>query len=179
MINDKKNTKKRFLDTRELVLLSLFIALDVVLVFVRIEIAPTLWITFSYLPIAFVAMRYGFAKAATAAVIGDLLKYLIKPSGPFHIGFTVIAAIAALIYALFFYKEKITILRAVLARVCISVFVNIILNSLLLAQLYGKGFWVYALSTRVVKNLLLLPVEIALLYFFLREINKLLKRSRH
>ncbi len=177
MLNNKKNETKRFLNTKELVLISLFIALDVVLVFVRIEIAPTLWITFSYLPIAFVAMRYGFQKAALAAIIGDLLKYLIKPSGPFHIGFTAIAAVAAIIYAIFLHKEKVTILRASLARVCVSVFVNMILNSLLLAELYGQGFLVYALSTRVLKNLLLLPFEVALLYFFLKEINKILKKS--
>lgn len=67
--------------------------------------------------------------------------------------------IAALIYALFLYRKKITVLRLFGAKFLVNYLVNVGLGSLWSQMLYGKGY-LYYLVKSLIKNSLLLPLEV-------------------
>ena len=59
----------------------------------------------------------------------------------------------------------------------VTFFVNIILGTLWSAILYNKAFW-GILGARVIKNLTLLPIEIALLFIVLTVVVKIVQRGK-
>ena len=79
-------------------------------------------------------------------------------------GFTLTAVVAGLFWGLWLYPRRVSLWRAIGAKVCINLFCNIGLNTLWLTLTGGKAMSVL-LVARVPKNLLMLPVEIAVLYF--------------
>ena len=83
-------------------------------------------------------IRIGFSGLFGAAL--DIIKYLIKPEGAFFPGFTVSAALGGIIYGAFLYRRKLAIARVFAAQLTVKVFVNLLLNTLWLNMLYGKGF---------------------------------------
>ncbi|MFR1717037.1 MAG: hypothetical protein ACLSV6_10690, partial [Butyricicoccus sp.] len=58
------------------------------------------------------------------------------------------------------------------AKTCINLFCNICLNTLWLTVTGGKAMSVL-LVTRVPKNLILLPIEIVLVYFGMKLVNRI------
>ena len=71
------------------------------------------------------------------------------------------------------YKKPVTVSRVLTACVLNAVLVNWMLNTLWLSLMYGNGF-IVLLGARMIKNLILLPIDTALLFSLL----KLLERFR-
>ena len=87
-------------------------------------------------------------------------------------GYTLTAVVGGLIWGLWLYPRKITVWRAIGAKTCINLFCNICLNTLWLTVTGGKAMSVL-LVTRVPKNLILLPIEIVLVYFGMKLVNRI------
>ena len=102
---------------------------------------------------------------------------MIHPGGPFFPGYTLNTVLAVAIYALFFYRQRITVWRVAAAKVLTNYPVNVGLGCLWSHMLYGKGYLYYA-ATSVVKNTLYLPVQILLLYMLLQGLLPSLRRTR-
>ena len=79
--------------------------------------------------------------------------------------------LTAMIYGLFLYKRPIRLTRIIAANTTVTVFVNMLLNTLWLTMLYGSAFAVI-FPARVVKELILLPVNIAMFYILSRMLEK-------
>lgn len=154
---------------------ALLLAISVILNFFSIQITPTLKLGFGYIVTALTGMLYGPVTAGIAAGLGDIIKFIIKPSGSFFFGFTINAILGGVLYGLFFYKNQMTILRAILAKTCANVFLNILLNTYWLSILMGKGYYALLLP-RITKNLLLLPIEIIVLFILGHQISTILKK---
>ena len=80
-----------------------------------------------------------------------------------------------MIYALFFYRAKITWRRIILAKVITNI-QNVLLGSLWSAMLYSKGY-IYYLTTSAVKNALYLPLQILMLGFLLQALLPVLHKT--
>jgi len=108
--------------------------------------------------------------------IGDILGFVIFPTGAFFPGYTLSAILTNLVFGLFLYRREISWLRVALSRLVTNLFINVCLGSLWSKILYQKG-WLYYAGTSVVKNLVLWPVEvvvlIALLTLLLPVLTKL------
>ena len=63
------------------------------------------------------------------------------------------AMLVAFIYGCFYYKHKLTFHRMLIAKLVVVLIVNVLLNTLRLDMLYGKGF-LAILPMRTVKNLI-------------------------
>ncbi len=154
--------------TRKLVFCALMIAMHTTLnAIVSIPIGSTVRITFGYIVVAANAMLLGPIPAAIGAMLTDILGCILYPIGPYFPGFTITAGLGGLIYGLMFYKRDITLSRVLIAKLLIDIFLNILLNTLWLKIHYGKGFFV-TLPSRFLKNVLQYPVDVLLLYPFLR-----------
>lgn len=98
-------------------------------------------IGFSFLPVFLAARRNGIPGAVFVGGVGDLIGALLFPVGPYYFGFTVTAILGGVLYGAFF-KRSISWLSIVAAVVLFHIFGSIMLNTLWLSMLYGKGFWV-------------------------------------
>ncbi|MCI5648216.1 MAG: folate family ECF transporter S component [Fusicatenibacter sp.] len=151
---------------------AMFAALAVILDYVAsINIGPYIKIGFSGIPNQLVDLLFG---PVTGAIFGgalDILKYLIHPTGTFFFGFTFNAILAAFIYGCFYYKKKLTLPRVLLAKGIVVLIVNVILNTLWLDILYGKGFFAL-LPARALKNLIMWPIDSLIFYTLAKLIEQ-------
>ncbi len=171
-----QSSLQELLVTRNMVLCGLMAALSVVLsMTASIEAGPYIRIGFSGIPNRIVECLFGPAAGCLFGGALDILKYALKPSGPFFFGFTFNVMLAGVIYGSILYKKPVSIKRIAAAELLVKVLVNCILNTLWISMLYGKGFFVL-LPARMVKNAVMLPIDSAILYFSLTYVRKLLNR---
>ncbi len=156
---------------------SMLTALNVVLGFLTIQPNEYLKFTFAFIPLSITGMLYGPIVGGLAGIAGDLLKFFIKPTGPYFLGFTVSAFLNGFIYGLFFYKNKVTLWRAALAHLTVVIVVQLFLNSLWIAVLYDKAI-LALLPARVLKNFIMYPIETGMIYFVSKALEKVIGRSR-
>ncbi len=138
-------------------------AIAIVLGSLSIELGSTLRIGFSGIPNEIVHMLFGPVVGSVFAGAMDILKYLIKPTGAFFPGFTLIAMLAGLIYGSFYYKKELSFWRVLAAHVVVAIICNVILNTWCLSILYGKAFSVL-LPARLVKNAVMCPIDAFIFY---------------
>ena len=155
---------------RTITLIAMLLAVSVVLSFFTIQVSESLRLGLGYLITATMGMLFGPVTAGIAAGVGDIVKYLIKPSGAFFPGFTITAILGGVLYGMVFYHSRVTLVRAIVAKTLTNLLLNILLNTFWLSIMMGKGFWALVPS-RVIKNIALLPVEILLLYSVLRTVT--------
>ena len=179
-----KTIWKKFVDSamefkrlRSLTGMGLLLALSIVLSFFTVQVTPTIKVGVGFLVTALLGMMYGPVAGGLAAGAGDIIKFIIKPTGPFFPGYTLNAILGGVIYGLFFYKMKPSLPKAIVAKTTVTFLVNIVLGTLWSAILYNKAFW-GILGSRVIKNLTLLPIEIILLFFVLTVVVKIVQRSK-
>jgi len=97
-----------FKNLKVLIFAALMIALRVALKSVSIPIAANLRINVAFFINAFGAMVFGPVVAIVAAAISDTLGCLLFPTGVYFFPFIFIEIAGSLIFALFFYRTKVT-----------------------------------------------------------------------
>ena len=162
-----------FKNLRVLIFAALMIALRVALKSLSIPIAANLRINIAFFINAYGAMVFGPVVAIAAAAVSDTLGCLLFPSGPYFFPFVLTEIAGSLIFALFLYRTKITTLKVTLSRFCIDFFVNIVLNTPIMMLYYqmilGRNYAIFDLM-RIVKNLVMFPIDSVLLVLFLRVV---------
>ena len=156
-----------FTATKNLVLCGLMAAIAIVLSMVAsISIGPYVKIGFSGIPNRIVEFLFGPVVGCIFGGALDLLKFMIKPDGPFFFGFTFNVMLAGLIYGCLLYHKPLSIKRIVIAEFLVKLIVNCGLNTLWISTLYGKAFFVL-LPMRLLKNVIMLPIDSAIVFFAL------------
>ena len=143
--------------------MAMFAAIGIVLGSLTIQIGDFIKIGFSTIANQFVYYLFGPAVGCFYGGALDILKYAVKPTGAFFPGWTFTAMAAGVLYGLFFYKKKLSLVRVLAAEFTVCVLCNMILGTLWLDMMYGKGFFVL-LPMRVIKNLAMWPVNSFLFY---------------
>jgi ECF transporter S component (folate family) len=158
-----KDSAKEIKSTRTIVMIAMLIAINLVLDRFTIIASPTLHISLKFITYALIGLLYGPVTAVYAGGLTDIVGYIAYPKGPFFPGFTASAMLMGFIYGYFLYKKRLTVWRALLACAVITVVVNIGLNSLWLSILWENAF-IPLLISRVLKNIIMLPIETAVLF---------------
>lgn len=155
------------LTTRNLVYLAMLMAMQLVLG--RFSVGND-WIKISPSFIATVILGYYFGPwlAALAGALNDQIAFMLWGSGANFLGFTLSAAVGALIYGLFLHKKAVKLWRVVVATALVVLVVNIGLDTLWLVMM-GFKFNVI-IWPRVLKNLVVLPIQAALAYTVLKAV---------
>lgn len=156
-------------DLRVLTTAAMLAAIAVVLGFFKIPISNLIELRFQSFPIAISGALFGPIVGAIVGVISDVGGYIAKPTGAFFPGFTISAAITGIIFGLII-KSK-SQKWALLGRIAIAMTINtivtgLILNTLWLSMLYGNPFNIVFVA-RLPKELIMLPINIAILYVIL------------
>lgn len=159
-------------DVRNLVLVSFFISLYVVLSLFTIYITNEIRLSFTFIPVAWSAAGFGPAAGILTGALGDILAYYVRPVAGYHPGLTISGVVSGLIYGLLMYKKPLTWPRVIITSLVYVIIVELFMNTLWLSQLFGTPYFIL-MSTRVWKVLLALVQQIIVLYgtgYFLKRI---------
>ena len=149
--------------TRTITTAAMLGAVSVVLGYFSVQLGDYIRISFSTIANQLVYYLFGPVFGCVFGCVLDVLKYLIKPTGGFFPGFTLSAAVAGALYGVFYYRKPVRLWRVLAAELVVAVICNMFLGTLWLSMLYGKAFMVL-LPMRVVKNLIMWPINSALFY---------------
>ncbi len=154
-------------DIRVLTVCAMCMALSLLLGRFRIPVGENLKIGFTFLATATAGIIAGPVMALIYGAAVDIIDFFLNNSGgyPFFFGYTLSAMLGALVYALFFYRARITLLRLALCRIIINYGVNVALGSVWSAMMYSKGYMYYFYSS-LIKNTAMLPIEVLMMYLF-------------
>ncbi|MGN0984741.1 MAG: folate family ECF transporter S component [Gemmiger sp.] len=131
-------------------------------------LGQSLKIFFSFLVVGLGCACYGPLVGMAAGAVIDTVGFLLAGYGePYFPGYLVTAMLSGLIYGVLLYRRRITIPRLIVLRLLINFGSNVLLGSVWKAMLYGKGY-LYYVSTGLVKNAIMLPIEVFLMWMVLR-----------
>lgn len=143
--------------TRDLTLMAVLIAVEIVLSRFLSFNAWNMKIGFSFLPAAVAAMMLGPIAAGIVAALGDFIGALLFPIGAYFPGFTLTAFLTGICFGVFLSKKQ--ELWRILASVAINqLILSLLLNSLWISMLYGSPY-LPLLGTRLLQCAILFPVQ--------------------
>ena len=154
--------------TKKLVMCALLLAMCGVVSLVEIMPVQEMKITFTFLFIGLCGYLYGPATGMAFGAGADIVGYIINPAGGMLFpGFTLTALISGMIYGVIMHRKatgaKMPLWRVIAAKSADTLICNIILNTFCCSLLYGDTF-IALLPMRIAKNLIMLPIEAALLF---------------
>ena len=175
-------------DTRMLVITALLIALRIALKPLAIPLGnPQLSIQTAMLATALSGMIFGPVMAIPAAIISDTLGFMIFPNGEYFLPFVLTEIASTMIYSLLLYRTKVSATRVVLARFFICFFVNMILQTVIIAWQYtwmgnpdsakSQILGIFTVS-RLFKNLFFFPIESVVLTLFIKVLMPITNRAK-
>jgi len=132
-------------------------------------------ITFAYITDALAATFYGPIAALAFGFAGDFLGFLASggTGGAYFPGFALSEMMSCFLFACFFYKRNITLLRVIAVWLLNLAIVILGLNSLWLIIMYGWSAGEVFALIRVVNNAIQSPIHIAILYLILTRIRRI------
>ncbi|MCM3740255.1 folate family ECF transporter S component [Oceanobacillus luteolus] len=155
--------------TKMLTFTAALVGINLVLNQFTLSLGPLLEIGFAFLPIAVLAYLYGPINAGIASAVADIIGFVLRPAGFFFPGFTFNALLIGIIFGWFFYKKEITLTRVAIANLVVTILITLILTPIWLNIMFGSPLFA---APRMVKAVLLYPIEVGLLYGLLKSINK-------
>lgn len=145
--------------------------LAVVLGFYAIQLTPAIKISFAFLANELTALLFGPVMGAMMGGIADILKFIVKPTGAFFPGFTLNAILAGVIYGMILYKKPVRLSRIIIAKAITAILIDLFLTSLWINIMYGTPY-IAILTTRITKELIMFPIEVALFYSSAKLLEK-------
>lgn len=166
-----RNSAKELSNTRNLTMCAMLMALTLAISSFTIVIGNYIKIGFSFIASELAYLLFGPVVGAIFGGAADILAYIVKPTGPYFFGFTLSAILGGLIYGMFLYKKPISFGRILLVKAIVAVLINMLLGTYWLSLMYGKAFLVL-LPARVIKNLIMLPINSVLFYSVAKMLEK-------
>ena len=172
MFKNFRLSAKNLAKTRVLCTSAILAAMFVVLYSIKLQLAPELRITFTFVPLALAGWLLGPVPCMLVGLVGDLVGCLLFPAGPYFPGFTLTQILAGLVFGLFLYDKNVKqiFLPVLFSKIIISMVLNVGLNALWLSILYGKAWTIYVAS-HFIKNIVALPVEIIILLLVIKVLH--------
>ena len=161
---------------RTLAVSAIFLALSSAVASVFIPLPNNLRVYFTYGPKALCAAVIGPVSGLLFGLTGDLLGFVLHPTGGFFPGYTLTSMMGMFLYGLGLYRKKITVRRLAPTKLLVNLVCNAGLNVLWSAILYQKA-WIVYFTASLTKNLALWPVETAVLVLVFRLVGPLMERQ--
>ena len=159
--------------TRILVIAALLTALRIAVKALTIPVGPSLNITFGFLVNSVGSMIYGPVVAIIASAISDTLGAILFPSGTYFFPFIFEEIAGGVLFALFYYRAKLSAVRIILGRFAVTLVCNILLNPVLMYYYYmfvlGKSYTLFTLP-RLIKNVALFPLQALILIILFKAL---------
>ena len=173
-------------DTRMLTIAALIVALRIVVKFVKIPIAQGLSISLDAYVNSLGSVVYGPVIGLVVGLISDTLGCLLTGRmAEYFPPFALVEMMSSFLFGLFFWKRRIRISRALSAKFTVNLMCNIIMTSVFNKWMY---FLYYGLEraeayniingVRIVKNLVMFPLEATIIVVVLSATLPMLTKMR-
>lgn len=170
-----RDAVKDFKKLSTLAFSAVMIAACIVLSYVpSIHIGDQVRVTWGFLARALCSLVGGPINALVFGAAEDTISYLMHPTGPYFPGYMLTTMLGNLLYALFLYRAKTSVLRVFLAKLSTNI-LNVTLGALWSSILYGKAYVYYA-SASLIKNAVMLPIQTVMLVLLFAALLPVLKR---
>ena len=143
---------------RTITTMAMLAAIAIILGMFSIEYGNFIRIGFSSIPNGIIAYLFGPTVGGIFSGTLDIIKYILKPTGPFCPQLTLVTMLAGVMYGCMYYKKKLTLPRVLITKFIVMLVCNVFLNTLCLTVLYGQAFMVI-LPARALKNLIMWPID--------------------
>ncbi|MGX7030592.1 folate family ECF transporter S component [Vagococcus zengguangii] len=150
---------KRKIGAKEIALMGLLIAMQIILTRQFVVQTEFFRISFSFIAVILMGWLFGPLFAAVGNGLADLFGFVLRPVGMFFPGYTLTAVVEGLIYGLFFYNKKMTLTRNIIGNLVGSI-ASTSLNTVWLWMTMGKESTIAYLPGRLLTALVLLVVKI-------------------
>jgi ECF transporter S component (folate family) len=163
---------------KKVVLAGLLLA--ILIVFQRYVSIQTLFLrlSFAYVPFILIGTLLGPVWGAVIGGAEDILGMLLMPKGTYFPGFTLNALLTGVIYGVFLYNRpnnKSYLIRLILSVITVNVLIHIGLTTLWLSIMYKKAF-VALIATRIVANVIQMPLQIGSMFAIKIFLDKPVKK---
>ncbi len=165
------------LSTRQLVTLSMLIALNVVVSrYLSFMLTDNIKIGATFIVIAITGVIYGPVWGGVAGVIADLIGITIAPQGSgFFFGFTISAFVDSFIYGYFFSKKPFKSYYVFITVILSTVLVSYLMNTYWLTLITGNSFKSLFLL-RFITPTVMAPIKIVVLIPLMKKYGQQLSR---
>ena len=162
---------------KQTILAGLLLATTIVLSrFLSIK-TPIVVISFSFIPIMLSGMLLGPWWAMIICGLSDLIGALLFPFGAYFVGYTITSTLVGLTYGLFLQRKnnktnKKLILNLIISSLIVLILCNGVLNSIWI-YITAKKAIMAILPTRLLKQIIMLPIHVIVLYFLNLGLDKM------
>lgn len=168
---------KEFKSLHTVILCGLLGALSIILgMLASIDFGP-FKVTYAWIPNRIVDFAFGPVVGALYGGVMDVVKFIIKPSGTFNLAYTAMAVFAGIIFGAVLYKKPVSFMRIVFAQSLVKIFINAGMGTYLMAFERGKAL-MELLPVRLVKNVIMIPLDSIILFVVLTALMKVLPRLK-
>lgn len=173
-------------DVKMITIAALIVALRIVVKYFRIPIAAGISITFDSYVNSLGSVVYGPVVAILVGAVSDTLGVLLTGKiGEYFLPFILTEILSSVIFALFFWRKKISFSSSLRAKFTINLICNIIMTSVFekwrLFVFYGLDraeAYNIINGVRIVKNLVMFPLEATLIVMILSAALPILSRLK-
>ena len=155
----------------------IFIALTVLLSYIFAIHTTFIHITFGFLSTAIFGILYGPMAAGIMAAIACFIGMSLFGHGVFFPGFIVSEFLVGYVYGYFLHGRDVTLKRLLLPELIVTVCIHLMLNTLWLTIFYNRAVSAIFLS-RLIKNILCFPLEIALILIVYKAISRFIVQKK-
>lgn len=166
---------KKTLTIQNLTIFALLIALKIILSRIAGISFGIFRISFAFIASAMTGYLFGPYLAALAGGLTDIIGFFLFPSGTYFPGYTLTSVIDGLIYGFMLHKKPLSFKRILMMMLMQAVICSLLLNTLWTSLLLGKAFFAI-LPARILKNLIVVPIESLLLFTILKYLKHPLKQ---
>ena len=171
-----RDASREVRDLRKLLFSALMIALCIVLAQVpSVPLFGGAKVTWGFLARSVCALVCGPLLGLVFGFVEDILGFILQPTGDFFPGYTLSTMAGVLVYALCFYRARITVLRIVLANLVVNLLVNALMGSLWNLMLRGGVYWGWFLPS-LGKNLVTVLPKTLVIYVLFQALLPILQQ---
>lgn len=171
MKNQFVDSYKELKKMKTIVMTALLIAIGIILGQFSVQLTDTIKIGISFIATQMTAVLFGPVVGGIMGGVADVLKFIIKPTGPFLIGYTISAILGPVIYGVMLYKKPITLWRILLSKAVVAVLVNLLLGTYWSYLYFGAAFWA-AIPAKLIQQLIQVPVQSLIFYLVMMALKK-------
>ena len=173
-------------DVRMITIAALVVALRIVVKFIKIPLAPGLNISLDAYVNSLGSVVYGPVVGLLVGAISDVLGCIVTGQmGEYFLPFILVEMMSSFIFGLFFWKRKIGLSRAVVAKFTVNFICNILMTSVFMKWMYYIYYGVERAEAyniingvRIVKNLIMFPLEATIIVIVLTSALPVLARLK-
>lgn len=171
MIKAFRESYQELKKLKTIVITALLIAVGIILGQFSVQITETTKIGISFIATQMTANLFGPVVGGIMGGVTDILKFIIKPTGGFLIGYTISAILGPMIYGIMLYKKPISFWRIFLSKTVVAILINLLLGTFWSYHYFGAAFWA-AIPAKLLQQVIQVPIQSVIYYFVMVALKK-------